>query len=112
MLLAVVAVLCQASKLIILSDIDGLYNKDPRLFPDAKLISTIDCIDEKLYESAGGSGSSRGRGGMITKLQAATLAVNQGIDTIITNGKHPEKIYDILEGKKVGTKFIGNKNNF
>ena len=49
---------------------------------------------------------------MITKLQAATLAVNQGIDTIITNGKHPEKIYDILEGKKVGTKFIGNKNNF
>lgn len=112
MLSAVVAVLCQASKLIILSDIDGLYNKDPRLFPDAKLISTIDCIDEKLYESAGGSGSSRGRGGMITKLQAATLAVNQGIDTIITNGKHPEKIYDILEGKKVGTKFIGNKNNF
>ncbi|MFQ7521274.1 MAG: hypothetical protein ACLRMG_16150 [Clostridium sp.] len=112
MLLAVVAVLCQASKLIIFSDIDGLYNKDPRLFPDAKLISTIDCIDEKLYESAGGAGSSRGRGGMITKLQAATLAVNQGIDTIITNGKHPEKIYDILEGKKVGTKFIGNKNNF
>ena len=112
MLLAVVAVLCQASKLIILSDIDGLYNKDPRLFPDAKLISTIDCIDEKLYESAGGSGSSRGRGGMITKLQAATLAVSQGIDTIITNGKHPEKIYDILEAKKVGTKFIGNKNNF
>ena len=90
MLLAVVEVLCQASK----------------------LISTIDCIDEKLYESAGGSGSSHGRGGMITKLQAATLAVNQGIDTIITNGKHPEKIYDILEGKKVGTKFIGNKNNF
>lgn len=112
MLSAVVAVLCQASKLIILSDIDGLYNKDPRLFPNAKLISTIDCIDEKLYESAGGSGSSRGRGGMITKLQAATLAVNQGIDTIINNGKHPEKIYDILEGKKVGTKFIGNKNNF
>ena len=112
MLLAVVEVLCQASKLIILSDIDGLYNKDPRLFPDAKLISTIDCIDEKLYESAGGSGSSRGRGGMITKLQAATLAVNQGIDTISTNGKHPEKIYDILEGKKVCTKFIGNKNNF
>ena len=112
MLSAVVEVLCQASKLIILSDIDGLYNKDPRLFPDAKLISTIDCIDEKLYESAGGSGSSRGRGGMITKLQAATLAVNQGIDTIITNGKHPEKIYDILEGKKVGTKFIGNKINF
>ena len=112
MLLAVVEVLCQASKLIILSDIDGLYNKDPRLFPDAKLISTIDCIDEKLYESAGGSGSSRGRGGMITKLQAATLAVNQGIDTIITNGKHPEKIYDILEGKKVGTKFIGNNNEY
>lgn len=107
MLSAVVAVLCQASKLIILSDIDGLYNKDPRLFPDAKLISTINKIDEEVYKSAGGAGSSRGRGGMITKLQAATLATNQGIDTIVTNGKSPERIYDILEGKEIGTKFIG-----
>lgn len=107
MLSAVVAVLCQASKLIILSDIDGLYNKDPRLFPDAKLISTINKIDEEVYKSAGGAGSIRGRGGMITKLQAATLATNQGIDTIVTNGKSPERIYDILEGKEIGTKFIG-----
>lgn len=107
MLSAVVAVLCQASKLIILSDIEGLYDKDPRLFPNAKLISEIDHIDENLYQSAGGAGSRKGTGGMKTKLQAASLAVHQGIDTIITNGKYPERIYDIIEGKKVGTKFLG-----
>ncbi len=107
MLSAVVAVLCQASKLIILSDIEGLYDKDPRLFPDAKLISRIEHIDESLYQAAGSAGSRRGTGGMKTKLQAATLAVNQGIETVITNGKHPERIYDIVEGKEAGTRFIG-----
>lgn len=108
MLSAVVAILCQASKLIILSDIDGLYDKDPRLFSDAKLIHEIKSIDENLYKSAGGAGSRRGTGGMKTKLQAASLATNQGIDTIITNGKYPEKLYDIMENKDVGTRFIGS----
>lgn len=107
MLSAVVAVLCQASKLVILSDIEGLYDKDPRLFSEAKLISKIEHIDENLYQSAGGAGSRRGTGGMRTKLQAASLAVSQGIDTIITNGKHPERIYDILEDREVGTRFPG-----
>lgn len=107
MLSAVVAVLCGASKLIILSDIDGLYNKDPRLFPDAKLISRIDTIDEDLYKSAGGAGSRRGTGGMQTKLKAAALATAQGIDTSIINGQTPEKMYDILEGKPAGTLFTG-----
>lgn len=107
MLSAVVAVLCQASKLVILSDIEGLYDKDPRLFADARLISRIEQIDENLYRSAKGAGSRRGRGGMRTKLQAASLAVNQGIDTIITNGRHPERIYDIVEDRDVGTKFLG-----
>jgi len=106
MLSAVVAVLCQASKLIILSDIEGVYDKDPRLFSEAKLISKIEHIDENLYQSAGGAGSRRGTGGMKTKLQAASLATNQGIETIITNGKHPERIYDIVEGKEIGTTFV------
>ena len=102
----VVAVLCQADQLVILSDIDGFFDKDPRLYKDAKLISRIDRIDESVYELAGGAGSRRGTGGMRTKLQAADLATNQGIDTIVTNGKNPEALYDIVKGKKVGTLFV------
>lgn len=104
---AVVAVLCRAGKLLILSDIDGLYDADPRLCPDAKLISRIEKIDETVYSLAGGAGSRRGTGGMRTKLQAASLAAAQGIDTIITNGKRPEALYDILKGREVGTLFAG-----
>jgi len=107
MLSAVVAVLCQAGRLIIFSDIDGFYNKDPRLHTDAKLIERIDTIDESVYALAGGAGSRRGTGGMKTKLQAACLATAQGIDTIITNGQNPAALYDILAGKPVGTLFTG-----
>ena len=87
------------------SDIDGFYNCDPRLHPDAKLIEEIDKIDDEVYKLAGGAGSRRGTGGMRTKLQAAALATSQGIDTIITNGKNPAALYDIIEGVPVGTKF-------
>ena len=107
MLSAVVAVLCQADKLVILSDIDGFYNKDPRLYKDAELISRIDEIDEATYQLAGGAGSRRGTGGMRTKLQAADIATRQGIDVIVTNGKNPEVLYDIAGGKKTGTLFKG-----
>ena len=105
MLSSVVAVLCRASKLVIFSDIDGFYNCDPRLHPDAKLIEEIDKIDDEVYKLAGGAGSRRGTGGMRTKLQAAALATSQGIDTIITNGKNPAALYNIIEGVPVGTKF-------
>ena len=104
---AVVAVLCRAKKLVILSDIDGLYDADPRLHANAKRISRIEQIDEKVYSLAGGEGSRRGTGGMKTKLQAAGLAIAQGIDTIITNGKNPEALYEILKGKEAGTLFAG-----
>lgn len=104
---AVVAVLCRAKMLVILSDIDGLYDADPRLHTDAKRISRIEQIDEKVYSLAGGAGSRRGTGGMKTKLQAAGLATAQGIDTIITNGKNPEALYDIIKGRGVGTLFTG-----
>ena len=107
MLSAVVAVLCKAKRLVILSDINGLYDSDPRLYPEAKLIEEISHIDESIYSLAGGAGSRRGTGGMKTKLQAANLATTNGIDTVITNGKHPEAIYEIIKGGKVGTLFIG-----
>ena len=87
MLSAVVAVLCKAKQLVILSDINGLYDADPRLYPNAKLINRIEKIDETVYALAGGAGSRRGTGGMKTKLRAAALATAQGIDTIITNGE-------------------------
>ena len=106
---AVVAVLCQADKLIILSDIDGFFDKDPRLFKDAKLISRIEAIDDSVYMLAGGAGSRRGTGGMRTKLQAADLATAQGIDTIVTNGKNPEVLYKIVAGESVGTLFKGHR---
>ena len=108
MLSSVVAVLCRAKRLVILSDIDGFYDSDPRLHPNAKLIEQIDTIDEKVYALAGGAGSRRGTGGMRTKLQAAELATSNGIDTIVTNGKRPEALYDIVKGGKAGTLFTGN----
>lgn len=109
MLSAVVAVLCRAKQLVILSDINGLYDADPRLYPSAKLISRIERIDETVYALAGGAGSRRGTGGMKTKLQAAQLATAQGIDTVITNGKSPEAIYEIVNGNSTGTFFAGQK---
>ena len=109
MLSAVVAVLCHADKLVILSDIDGFYDKDPRLSKNAQLISRIETIDESTYKLAGGAGSRRGTGGMRTKLQAADIATSQGIDVIVTNGSNTKALYDIVEGKKVGTLFVAKK---
>lgn len=110
MLSAVVAVLCQADKLVIFSDIDGFYSKDPRLHTDAELIRRIEKIDDSVYALAGGAGSRRGTGGMKTKLQAAGLAMSQGIDTIITNGKNPSSLYKIIEGENVGTLFTSHNH--
>ena len=105
MLSAVVTVLCKAKLLVILSDIDGMYDRDPRLHPNAKLIGKIDDITDSVYSLAGGAGSRRGTGGMKTKIQAADLATANGADTIITNGKRPEDLYKIIAGKPVGTMF-------
>lgn len=77
------------------------------MYPNAKLINRIDFIDERVYSLAGGADSRRGTGGMKTKLQAASLAVSNGADVIIANGKHPEMIYDIVKGGRVGTLFAG-----
>lgn len=92
---------------MILSDIDGLYDSDPRLHTGAKLIERIEHIDNSVYALAGGAGSRRGTGGMRTKLQAASLATAQGIDTVIANGKRPQALYDMVKGINAGTLFVG-----
>ena len=104
-LAAIVAQSIQADKLILLSDIDGLYTADPRTNPDAILIPRIQCIDDKVIARAGGSGSNLGTGGMVTKLQAARICMDCHCDMIITNGNNPSVIYDIMDGKAVGTTF-------
>ena len=110
MLSALVAIFCNASKLIIFSDIDGFYDGNPNTDPNAKLISRVEEITEELKSAASGSGSNRGTGGMITKLEAAELATSHGIDVLVTNGKNPEKLYDVIEKKKVGTLFVAKEN--
>ena len=109
MLSAIVSILCKAKKLIILSDINGFYNSDPRLHPNAKLIKSVSTIDDKILSLAGGTGSRRGTGGMKAKLKAAKLATEQGIDTIIANGKNISFLHNIIKGEDIGTIFLGNK---
>ena len=102
---ALVAKLTDSNLLIILSDIDGLYNADPRACPNARLLSEVDSFSEELEQMAAGSGSLLGTGGMITKVSAAKMAVEAGIDTIIASGEDPGVIFDILDGECIGTLF-------
>ncbi|MBQ8110946.1 MAG: glutamate 5-kinase [Clostridia bacterium] len=103
---AIVAATVQADLLVLFSDIEGLYTADPRTSPDAKLIDVVDAITPEIEALAGGNGTSLGTGGMVTKLRAARIAGEAGIDMIIANGAKPELMYDILDGKPVGTRFI------
>ncbi|MDR1131659.1 MAG: glutamate 5-kinase, partial [Oscillospiraceae bacterium] len=105
----VVAVLCGAGKLVLLSDIDGLYDEKPGGTEDARLIREVRVIDSEIRAMAGGSGSGRGTGGMITKLKAAELATANGIDMYIASGKTPDVLYDIAAGRPAGTLFVGKK---
>ena len=107
---AIVAKLCHANLLIMISDIDGLYTADPQTNKSAKLIHQVKEITPEIYEMAGGAGSWRGTGGMTTKLMASEIAMRANCDTVIMNGKHIEKLYDILDGKDVGTRFLASKN--
>lgn len=109
MLSAIVAVLCDADQLLILSDIEGLYDSNPRTNPDAKLIHKVEHIDEEILGLAQGAGSNRGTGGMNTKLQAAEKVTTNGIDMHISFGRKPENIYAILDGEEIGTWFVAQK---
>jgi glutamate 5-kinase len=108
---AYVAELCQADLLLNLSDIDGLYDSDPRTNPDAKLIERVERIDDSIYAIAGGAGTDRGTGGMIAKLNAARMVTEQGIPMFILNGHEPEILYTLLDGGHIGTYFTAKKNS-
>lgn len=103
---AYVALLCHADALVILSDSDGLYDSDPHVNPNAKLIPTVAVIDDTIKSYAGGAGSDKGTGGFVTKLKAAEIVCGNGIPMFIVNGRNPEILYDMFEGKSVGTYFM------
>lgn len=106
---AIVAKSISADLLILLSDIDGLFTADPHKDKNAVLLSEVKEITPEIEGMTGGAGSRLGTGGMTTKLNAAKIATAAGIDMVIANGKEPTVLYDITEGKRVGTKFLSRK---
>lgn len=103
---ALVAILANAQKLLLLTDQPGLFSADPRSNPDAKLIREVHTIDETLHKLAGGSVTGLGTGGMATKLQAADVARRAGIEVTIASGSRPGVIVQVFEGMSVGTRFL------
>ena len=106
---AYVSRVCHADVLINLSDVDGLYDRDPRKHPDAKLIERVEVLSEDTFAAAGGAGTELGTGGMEAKLRAAALATEAGIPMFIMNGADPEILYRLLDGEHVGTYFTAKK---
>ena len=106
---AIVAVSMEADLLILLSDIDGLYTADPHSHPEATLIADIPALTPEILALAGGAGSHLGTGGMSTKLHAAAICTEAGCDMVIANGASPSVLYDIAEGKPVGSRFRGKR---
>ena len=102
---AIVASLVGADALVILTYIDGLYDKNPKTCPDAKRIPLVRAITDEVRAMAGGAGSSRGTGGMATKIRAAQVAAESHIPTVILAGDDPENLYRVFEGEDIGTVF-------
>ena len=94
-----------------MSDIDGLYDSDPRQNENAELIPVVEEITDEIRALAGGAGTKLGTGGMITKINAAEIAVNSGIDMIILNGKNPDNLYYLFENGDLGTLFKAAKQS-
>lgn len=105
-LAAQLAVAMEADLLVILSDINGLYSADPRKHENAEVIHVVEKVDEKIERMAGGAGTSFGTGGMATKINAAKIATQNGVDMVIMNGRDPEKLYALFDGEPVGTHFL------
>ena len=101
---AIVARLIRADELVILTDIDGLYDRNPAE-PGAKKIPLVEKITPEIEAIAGGSVSGFGTGGMETKIHAAKMATQAGIDTVILKGSPIENIYRLFDGESVGTRF-------
>lgn len=108
-LAAIVSHCIHADLLVLLSDIDGLYTANPHTHPEAQLVPLVEEITPEILALADGAGSALGTGGMSTKLRAAQLVTELGADMVIANGSHPELLYDIAEGRSVGTRFAGRK---
>lgn len=106
---AIVTVMCSAGLLVLMSDIDGLYEEDPREVPDARMVREVRVLDDTIRALAHGAGTARGTGGMVTKLNAAKIVMDNGADMIIVNGASPEVLYDIVEGRPAGTLFVGHQ---
>lgn len=106
---AMVAVSIGADRLILMSDIDGLYTADPHKDPNARLIPEVNAITPEIEALAGGEGSALGTGGMRTKLHAAKLCMDAGCEMVIMNGENPTLLYDLFDGKPVGTRFFSKK---
>lgn len=102
---ATVAGIVEADLLIMLTDIDGLYTSNPRTDKTAQKIDVVEKITDEIRTMAGGSGSNRGTGGMITKIAAAEYATARGIECCIMNGQNPKRLYDLFDGKPTGTVF-------
>lgn len=102
---AIVAGCANADLLVLLSDINGLYTADPKSDPNATLIERVEELTPEIYALAGEKGSDLATGGMVTKLHAAEIAIAAGVEMVIYNGCYPECLYDIVEGKPVGTRF-------
>ncbi|MCP9332556.1 glutamate 5-kinase [Lentilactobacillus hilgardii] len=108
---AIVASHVNADLLIVLSDIDGFYDQNPKKYVNANLISTVNHINEKTFTVAGGSGSRFGTGGMQTKLLAAKRMLDENRQMVLANGKDPRVILDILAGKQIGTLFSNDSTS-
>ena len=106
---AIVATTLEADLLVILSDIDGLFTADPHKDKNAVLLHTVSEITPEIEAMIGGAGSNLGTGGMFTKIKAAKMTTAKGTDMVIANGNDPDILYDIIEGKDVGTRFISGK---
>lgn len=103
---AMVAGICKADLLVMLSDIDGFFEEDPRKNPKAKRISVVTELTDKIISSAGSAGSSFGTGGMSTKIAAVKICHEHGVDTVLANADKPEILFPILIGEDIGTLFL------
>ena len=106
---AMVAVSINADLLVLLSDIDGLFSDDPHRSKTARLIPEVRDLTDEIRALGGEKGSSLGTGGMKTKLHAAEICMQNGVDMVILNGAKPEKIYDLTDGNAVGTRFYARE---
>lgn len=105
---AFVATLLGADLLLILTDIDGLYNDNPRTNPQARRIPVVDRITPQIHDLAGCAGSTRGTGGMVTKVHAAEIATAKGIPCCVMSGVFPQDIYRLFDGEQIGTLFLAS----